>query len=168
MLVKTAAQIGRCGELLVQYRLLKYGIESSCLTTDTGIDLVAFSPYTQHAVTIQVKTNLQAKRAGGRGRLALDWWLPKTSRAAVVALVDLGQDRVWLFRHAEIEKFAQQRSRALHFYFYVETEARPRGSGRLMADYEKHAIENRIHEIFKPQADLSCGSGYASNLNRSV
>lgn len=38
------AQIGRCGELLVQYRLLKFGIESAPLTTDSGIDLVAYAP----------------------------------------------------------------------------------------------------------------------------
>lgn len=35
------AQIGRCGELLVQYRLLSHGIESSSMTTDSGVDLVA-------------------------------------------------------------------------------------------------------------------------------
>jgi len=35
----TTAQIGRAGELLVQQRLLLFGIESAPLTTDTGIDL---------------------------------------------------------------------------------------------------------------------------------
>jgi len=35
-------QIGRCGELLVQYILLKHRIESAPLTTDVGIDLVAY------------------------------------------------------------------------------------------------------------------------------
>ena len=38
----TTQQRGRCGELLVQYILLKHGIESAPLTTDTGIDLVAY------------------------------------------------------------------------------------------------------------------------------
>ncbi len=33
-------QIGKCGELLVQYLLLKRGIESALLTTDYGIDLI--------------------------------------------------------------------------------------------------------------------------------
>jgi hypothetical protein len=40
----TTAQIGRAGELLVQEQLLLHGIESAPLTTDTGIDLVAYSP----------------------------------------------------------------------------------------------------------------------------
>jgi hypothetical protein len=40
----TTAQIGLAGELLVQEQLLLHGIESAPLTTDTGIDLVAYSP----------------------------------------------------------------------------------------------------------------------------
>ena len=63
------AQIGRCGELLVQYRLLKHGIESASMTTDAGIDLVAYAPRSREAVTIQVKANLQPKPAGGRGKM---------------------------------------------------------------------------------------------------
>ena len=51
----TNAQIGKSGELLVQYKLLKYGIESSQLTTDTGIDLVAFSSKKEKAFTISKK-----------------------------------------------------------------------------------------------------------------
>jgi hypothetical protein len=39
----TKAQIGRAGELFVQQKLLLNGIDSSPLTTDYGIDLVAFS-----------------------------------------------------------------------------------------------------------------------------
>ncbi|SLM45109.1 hypothetical protein NSND_62542 [Nitrospira sp. ND1] len=40
----STAQIGKCGELLVQYRLLLLGVESAPMSTDTGIDLVAYSP----------------------------------------------------------------------------------------------------------------------------
>jgi len=29
-------QVGRCGELLVQYKLLKFGIDSAPMTTDYG------------------------------------------------------------------------------------------------------------------------------------
>lgn len=54
-----AAQIGKCGELLVQYQLLLRGIESAQLTTDSGIDLVAYSPKNEKPLTIQVKANLQ-------------------------------------------------------------------------------------------------------------
>ena len=60
----------------MQFLLLREGIESAELTTDAGIDLVAFAPRQGTAVTIQVKTNLRPKRrAGGRGKPVLDWWL---------------------------------------------------------------------------------------------
>ena len=48
-------QIGAAGVLLIQYRLLTMGIESAPMTTDTGIDLIAYSDKSQRAVTIQVK-----------------------------------------------------------------------------------------------------------------
>ena len=71
--METAA-IGTAGELLVQYKLLKYGIDSARLTVDAGIDLVMYVPG-HHAATIQVKTKkksyvqgrgVSAGRAGGR------------------------------------------------------------------------------------------------------
>ncbi len=64
---------GQAGELLVQEQLLLHGVESAPLTTDTGIDLVAYSPRRADAVTIQVKANLQPKPGGGKGKPALDW-----------------------------------------------------------------------------------------------
>jgi hypothetical protein len=66
-------QIGKCGELLVQYKLLLRGIESAPLTTDSRIVLVAHALQKQKLITIQVKTNLKAKPGGGRGKLTLDW-----------------------------------------------------------------------------------------------
>ncbi len=65
-------QIGKCGELLIQYKLLLRGIESAALTTDAGVDLVAYSDEKRKPVTIQVKTNLKAKPGGGKGKMALD------------------------------------------------------------------------------------------------
>ena len=50
-------QIGKCGELLVQYILLKNGVESAPMTTDPGIDLIAFRNVRQKPVSIQVKTS---------------------------------------------------------------------------------------------------------------
>ncbi len=66
-------QIGAAGVLLVQYRLLMMGIESAPMTTDAGIDLVAYSAKSERAMTIQVKTCLKSKPSGGKGRPALDW-----------------------------------------------------------------------------------------------
>ena len=152
MLTKlTKAQIGRAGELFVQYRLLKNGIESAPLTTDAGIDLVAFSPRKCDAVTIQVKSNLRPKAAGGTGKSSLGWWLPEEAVADLYALVDLSSDRVWLFKASEIPKLAQQHSSERYqLYMYVDPEARPRKQDKKKFDYEfgKYLIENRVNKVF--------------------
>lgn len=145
------AQIGRCGELLVQYALLTRGIESAPMSTDTGIDLVAYSPITQEPSTIQVKTNLQAKPGGGGGKAALDWWVPHESPAQLIALVDMSSPRIWLLRTLEMPLVAQQRSSTkFHIYMYTDPTHRPRKVGRLAHAYEfgHFLLENRVHELF--------------------
>lgn len=128
---RSTAQIGRCGELLVQYHLLKLGIESAPMTTDVGVDLVAYSPSRRRAYTVQVKTNLQSKPSGGKGKAGLDWWIREDSPADLVALVDLSADRIWLMSHANLMKHAQQRSSGrAHVYMYTDPAVRPRKSDR--------------------------------------
>jgi hypothetical protein len=57
--------IGAAGELLVQYQLVKLGIDSARLTTDAGVDLVVYAPGDQSARTVQVKpTSVQSHQAG--------------------------------------------------------------------------------------------------------
>ena len=149
MSVLSKAQIGRCGELLVQYRLLQLGIESSPMTTDSGIDLVVYSPKLARAQTVQVKANHRPKPSGGKGQLALDWWLREDSPAELVALVDLSLDRVWLFRHAEVTELAQQRSNgSVHLYFYVDADYQPRSPGTHINEFARFELRNRIEEIF--------------------
>jgi hypothetical protein len=58
------AQIGRCG----QYRLLLRGIDSAPMSTDVGVDLVAYSPRRVEPLSIQVKANLRSKPGGGKGQ----------------------------------------------------------------------------------------------------
>lgn len=62
------SQIGRCGELLVQFSLLRRGVESAPMTTDTGVDLVAYAPKIARPLSIQVKTNLAAKPGRWEGK----------------------------------------------------------------------------------------------------
>lgn len=145
------AQIGRCGELLVQYALLSREVESAPMSTDAGIDLVAYSPKTREPLTIQVKSNLRAKPGGGKGKAALDWWLPHYSPAQLVALVDLSSPRIWLFRTTEIPIVAQQKSSTkFHIYMYTDPTHRPKKTGRLAHAHEfgRYLIENRAHELF--------------------
>ena len=68
--------IGVAGELLVQYQLLKIGIDSSRMTIDAGIDLVVYAPGNRTASTVPVKTIMGAKPAGGRGALTRGWFFP--------------------------------------------------------------------------------------------
>lgn len=150
MALKTA-QIGRCGELLVQYMLLLRGIESAPMTTDSGVDLVAYAPTGSSAVTIQVKTNFQSKPGGGKGKPALDWWLREDSPAQLVALVDLSTQRVWLFTHEQVASLAQQKSSGrFHIYMYTDPTHQPHKAGRIAHAYEfeKYLLGNCAHALF--------------------
>ena len=147
----TKAQIGRAGELLVQFRLIQEGIDSAPMTTDAGIDLVAFSPRTGRSVTIQVKTNEKPKRGGGKGKLALDWWVADRSPADVVALVDLHTSRVWLLTMPEIKTHARQHSSdKYHLYFYTDASVRPRVRGQKSLDvhFDEFLLERRLGQLF--------------------
>ena len=145
------AQIGKCGELLVQYQLLLRGIESAPMSTDTGIDLVTYSPKLPHPITVQVKTNLQPKPGGGKGKLALDWWVPADSPAHYVALVDLCSEGIWFMSPAELRIHAQQQPAGrLHIYMYTDTSARPRRSDRLahLHEFEQFRLANRVSAVY--------------------
>lgn len=146
----STAKIGRAGELLVQYRLLLLGIDSSPMTTDAGIDLVAYSQAKQHAWTIQVKTNLRPKPSGGKGRAALDWWVPEDSPAELHALVDLSEERIWLLKGPELAEVAQQRpSGRLHFYMHTDPATKPSKVRPVhVFEFGKYLLENRAPAFF--------------------
>ena len=95
----TTQQIGKCGELLVQYLLLREGVESSPMTTDTGIDLVAFSA--GKVITIQVKTSTHRSDSTSSW---VEWAVPITCPASHVAIVDLQADDGWILPTAEFHK----------------------------------------------------------------
>lgn len=145
------AQIGRAGELLVQYRLLLLGIESAPMSTDSGIDLVAYSPKTQKPSTVQVKANLKPKPGGGKGKAALDWWVSEDSPAELIALVDLSEERLWIFGLDELSRLAQQHSGGRHhIYMYTDPKAKPRKTDKPAHVYEfqRYLLENRAHALF--------------------
>ena len=145
------AQIGKCGEFLVQYQLLLRGIESAPMSTDTGIDLVTYSSKLPHPITVQIKTNLQSKPGGGKGKHALDWWVPSDTPAQYVALVDLSSESIWLMSLAELRDHAQQQPEGrIHIYMYTDTSARPRRSDRLayMHEFEHFKLSNRVSAVY--------------------
>lgn len=142
--------IGSAGELLVQYKLLKFGIDSGAMTTDSGVDLVAYSPKTSRSYTIQVKTNACPTQGGGKGKLALNWDLRDSSPAELVAVTDLSEDRVWLFTHAEFQKYAQQHSEKgmLKLYMYVDESVKTKKEMAMMSQFVQFQIENRVITFF--------------------
>ncbi len=123
----TTQHIGAAGELLVQYQFLKHNIDSARLTTDSGVDLVVYSPSTTAATTVQVKTILAPKPAGGRGPLANDWWFPHACPADMLALVRLSTDSVWLFTLDEARELAQQHNDKGNHHLYWLLAATERG-----------------------------------------
>jgi hypothetical protein len=104
-------QKGRCGELLAQYMLLKHGIESAPLTTDTGIDLVAYPRVarsdwpTDRPVTIQVKTS--SHRGKGKEDKWVAWTLSDDCPADYVCVVDLDRNKLWFFTLADFKANAK-------------------------------------------------------------
>jgi len=136
-------QIGKLGELLVQYQLLQHGVESAHLTTDAGIDLVAYS-IKAHAKTIQVKTNLQPKPAGGKGSLGLDWWFPEDSPAELIALTDISDNRVWMFTLSQ-----QTSSGRHHMYMYIDAAVKATsGKPSHVYKFDDFLLENCVEKHF--------------------
>lgn len=147
--VVTTQHIGAAGELLVQYLLLKHDIDSARLTTDSGVDLVVYSPLTAAATTVQVKTILASKPAGGRGPLANDWWFPHACPADMLALARLSTDSVWIFTLDEARDLAQQHNDKgnRHLYWYTDEMKAPQGARR-EGDVARYTLDRRIAELF--------------------
>lgn len=147
----TTQHIGAAGELLVQYRLLKYGIDSARLTTDSGVDLVVYSPVDARAHTVQVKTQRTPRPSGGHGPLSTGWFFPHDLGAEFLAVALLSSDRVWLFTRDEARELAQEHSargiRQIHWL--AEPATRRDGSARRSAaDMEQYLLESRVNEFF--------------------
>jgi hypothetical protein len=150
----TTQQIGRLGELLVQYELLRYGIDSAPMTTDTGVDLVAYSDAKGRSITLQVKTNLAPKPGGGKGAPAVDWWVSEDCPAELYALADLSTRRIWILSKQELTSAAQQSSNGrLHLYMYTDPESGALAYSRHGDDrFSEFLFENRVFSLF----ELSC------------
>lgn len=146
----TTQHIGAAGELLVQYQLLKHDIDSARLTTDSGIDLAAYSPSTSRAVTIQVKSVLKPTTAGGIKGAAptVGWWFPSALKADLLATVLLDTDTVWLFtRHEALDWARQHNARGnCQLYWYLD-EARVSANGWHASVMDYFKLDNRVRDL---------------------
>ena len=142
-----STQVQRCGEILVQYHLLRQGIESAPITTDLGIDLVAYSPRSKLPFTLRVGTTLRPKPAGLKG-MALDWWLSGASPAQLVALVELQHERIWALTGEELVTVAQGASGGrLHVFVYTDRDARP-VAGAEGETFDRFLLKDRMGMLF--------------------
>ena len=66
-LTLSSSQVDKCGELLVQYQLLRHGIEAAAITTDPSIDLLAYSGVEKRPFAIQVRTQPPADAGWSEG-----------------------------------------------------------------------------------------------------
>jgi hypothetical protein len=138
--------IGAAGELLVQYQLLKMGIDSARMTTNAGVDLVIYAPGDRSASTVQVKTNMGPKPAGGHGPLSRGWYFPDQCPAQLLALVALDTDMAWLFTLDEAQQHSPQGIRQL----YWRLKAAPAGpkSLRHEAQMVGYLLTSRVAQLF--------------------
>lgn len=148
-------QVGRLGELLVQYELLRHGMDSAPMTTDSGIDLVAYSPDKKASFTIQVKTNLAPKPGGGKGSAAIDWWVDEDCPAEWIAFADISTRQVWILTREELASAAQQRSNGrLHLYMYTDPNSGTRAYQRNGASrFSEYLFQNRTSWLFNSNSN---------------
>jgi len=120
------------------------------MTTDAGIDLVAYSPKNKRPFTIQVKTQEQSSKGGGKGRLSLGWDLRDDSPAELIAVTDLSTDSAWRFTFAEFQKLAQQHSSKgnLNLYMYVNETRRTKREMAFRSQFDGYLLENRVVTFF--------------------
>jgi hypothetical protein len=142
--------IGAAGKLLVQYQLLKMGIDSARMTTDAGIDLVVYAPGDRSASTVEVKTNMSSKPEGGRGPLSRGWYFPDQCPAQLLAFVALDTDTAWLFTLNEAQGLAQQHSERgiRQLYWRLEPALAGPKSPRYEAQMIGYLLATRAAQLF--------------------
>ena len=139
--------IGAAGELLVQYKLLKLGIDSARLTTDSGIDQVMYLPESKSAATIQVKTKNKPVPAGGKGKPTLGWPVPLGCPAQWLCCVDLSRDLAWMFLINEAYALAKQSPPLL--YWYVDEAPK---NARCESEMDAYLLEAVVDRLTKDGA----------------
>ncbi|MDD3642625.1 MAG: hypothetical protein PHQ19_04080 [Candidatus Krumholzibacteria bacterium] len=137
--------IGMSGKYLAAALLNREGLV--CEIGGDGYDILVPMTRPIRNWKILVTANLRPKKAGGKGKEALDWWVPTSNGADYIACVDLDTLRVWLFRRAEFVRFSQQQAGGkYHLYMYTNKAVALRGKKTMKFDYEfePFRLENRV------------------------
>ncbi|CAJ1497725.1 hypothetical protein MU0083_001748 [[Mycobacterium] kokjensenii] len=141
--------IGAAGELFVQYRLIKRGIDSARLTTDSGIDLAMYVPGTRIAQTVQVKATHRPYSVGPSGQLQVAWPFPADCKAEWLAVVDLSRDRAWMLPIDEALERSRPASPGVQLYWNLE-EPRGRVVG-VEADFAQYELDRVMDRLLAGQ-----------------
>ena len=140
-------QVGKCGELLVQYELLKNGVESAPMTTDYGVDLVALRAGTLKPVTIQVKASTH--HLGEASSKWLTWSMPSECKAEYVAVADVERDKGWFFSKKEFEYKAIGTKEGCWLWRYVpKYEYKSPPTHLTEEHYKEYEIDPVVHRVF--------------------
>lgn len=139
-------QISEDGIHLVAARLVSAGAEVARLSGRGARILASWEGGADQV--IEVRANLSPKPGGGKGPLALDWWIGEDSSADWVALADLSTSRVWLMTMEEVAANAQQHPAGRHHLFMVvEPDAVPqrrRYTRYLDSHFDEFLFERRF------------------------
>ena len=131
------------GKLLLQYKLLKCGIES--IQKTNGNDAIIEISLRNKVYNIQVKTTEKPRPGGGKGKDAISWNIRNIS-ADFIACVNLLGDEAWLFTPKELIKLAQHPSKdKLYIYTNETVKTRKRS---LKTEFKEYLIDNRINSNF--------------------
>jgi hypothetical protein len=148
----TSQQKGRCGELLVQLMLLKHGIESAPLTTDTGIDLVAYPRTVNSAWQLDRPARIQIKASTHRGNSSdkyLGWDVTEDCPADFIALVDLDRNKLWLFPITDFKKFASKAGKLNRRLWWCPPGYEYQKQHRHESDFADYEMDNGILNAFE-------------------
>jgi hypothetical protein len=148
----TTQQVGRCGELFVQYELLKSGIDSAPMTTDHGVDLVALDPKSSATASIQVKT---ARLSHDDSSEWVEWNMPKKCIAEYVAVIDLENEKGWLFRAHEFEEVALSTGgEGRRLWWYTASGYQSKHIHKNESSFERYGLESSIPRIFDTKSPI--------------
>lgn len=144
--------IGAAGELFVQYHLIKRGIDSARLTTDSGIDLAMYIPGTREAHTIQVKATSTNYPFGADSPPQLWWPFPVSCKAQWLAAVDLVRDLVWMLPIEDAVREARGKdSKGVTTLMWYIGEKPPRAKIKAEADFDQYRLGAVVDRLLGAQ-----------------
>ena len=135
-------QIIYAGKLLVQFKLLKNGIDANLNFDEGNIHLKVVSK--NKTTTFNVKTTESPKPGGGKRKDAVSWNLGKIS-ADFTACVNIADDEVWLFTPSDMCKLAQNPSKD-KLYIYTDKTVNARKKA-LKSEFNEYLLENRLRKL---------------------